>query len=44
MTARAEVEKAIKEFDGTLLKERDIKVIEARPRVERPARRPNRSY
>jgi RNA recognition motif-containing protein len=44
MTVRADGEKAIKELDGTPLKGRDIKVSEARPREERPARRPSRSY
>jgi RNA recognition motif-containing protein len=42
MTVRSDGEKAIKELDGTPLKGRDIKVNEARPREERPARRPGR--
>jgi RNA recognition motif-containing protein len=44
MAERAAGEKAIKELDGTPLEGREIKVNESRPREERPARRPSRSY
>jgi RNA recognition motif-containing protein len=44
MASRENGEKAIKELDGTPLQGREIKVNEARPREEKPARRPSRSY
>jgi RNA recognition motif-containing protein len=44
MTSRENGEKAIKELDGTPLQGREIKVNEARPREEKPARRPSRPY
>jgi len=40
MKSRADGEKAIKELDGTPLKERDIKVNESRPKEQRPEKRP----
>jgi RNA recognition motif-containing protein len=42
MTRREDGDKAIKELDGSPLKGRETKVNDARPREERPARRPSR--
>jgi len=40
MPDNSEADKAIKALNGTSMKGRDIKVNQARPRGERPARRP----
>ncbi|HEC98289.1 MAG TPA: RNA-binding protein [Nitrospirae bacterium] len=41
MTNDSEAEEAIKALDGSELKGRNIKVNQAKPRGERPQRRPN---
>ncbi|GMT47263.1 MAG: RNA-binding protein [bacterium] len=41
MTNDSEADEAIKALDGTELKGRNIKVNQAKPRGERPQRRPN---
>ncbi len=40
MPTQAEAEEAIKSLDGTAVKGRNIKVNQARPREDRPKRRP----
>ena len=40
MPTQSEAEEAIKSLDGSMVKGRNIKVNQARPRTERPQRRP----